>query len=243
MLADMSVDYYTRLEQGRETGPSVQVLDALAGAFGLDDDGRAHLYRLAGLAPRPLADIGTERVHPHLLQLIDAWTDTPTVIINASYDVLADNRLGGALFSGFPVSRNLMKIVFLDPQARSFYADWRLAAENAVAGLRLAEGRAPQHPRIRSLVDGLLASSSEFEQMWTENRARGKRLETKRFVHSDVGAMTLRMHTFDVAETPGQQVLCYQAEPASTSAEALRLLGTIAATGSTLEAERRPANL
>jgi len=242
MLAEMSVDYYTRLEQGRETGPSVQVLDALAGAFELDDDGRAHLYRLAGLSPRPLADIGTERVHPHLLQLIDAWTDTPTVILNASYDVLAANRLGEALFSGFPVSRNLMKIVFLDPESRSFYADWQLAAENAVAGLRLAEGRAPQHPRIRSLVDGLLVESPEFAQMWTENRARGKHLEVKSFVHADVGAMTLWMHTLDVAATPGQQVVCYQAEPASPSAEALRLLGTLAATGSAADAERRQAN-
>ena len=71
MLADVSVDYYVRLEQGRETGPSAQVLDALADALALDDDGRGHLYRLAGLAPRPRADLGARRVDPHLSLLID----------------------------------------------------------------------------------------------------------------------------------------------------------------------------
>lgn len=130
---------------------------------------------------------------------------------------------------GLPVSRNLLEKVFLDPASRGFYADWHLAAANAVAGIRLAEGRAPEHPRIRSVIDGLIDSSPEFARLWTENRARGKRLEVKAFVHPAVGELTLWMRTFDVAEAPGQQLLCYQAEPGSRSAEALSLLGTIAA--------------
>jgi transcriptional regulator with XRE-family HTH domain len=40
LLAGVSADYYTRLEQGRERSPSVQVLDALAAALRLDDDWR-----------------------------------------------------------------------------------------------------------------------------------------------------------------------------------------------------------
>lgn len=93
MLADVSVDYHVRLEQGRETGPSAQVLDALADALALDDDGRGHLYRLAGLAPRPRADLGTRRVDPHLLRLMDSWPDTPVLVTNAAYDVLAHNSV------------------------------------------------------------------------------------------------------------------------------------------------------
>ncbi len=237
MLANVSVDYYIRLEQGREASPSAQMLDALSEALQFDDDARQHLYRLAGLAPRVRADVVTERVDPHLLQLIDSWADTPTLVINAAYDVLAANRLGEAVFLGFPVSRNLMEKIFLDPASRSFYADWHAAADNAVAGFRLAEGKAPEHPRIRAIIDRLLAESPEFRRLWKENRARGKRLEMKSFVHPAVGEMSLRMHTLHVAAAPGQQLLSYHAEPGSRSAEALSLLGTLAMTeASALEA-------
>ncbi|MGW7194504.1 helix-turn-helix domain-containing protein, partial [Streptomyces sp. NPDC054838] len=46
-LSGVSVDYYVRLEQGRATQPSEQVLDALARVLGLDATERGHLYRLA----------------------------------------------------------------------------------------------------------------------------------------------------------------------------------------------------
>jgi transcriptional regulator with XRE-family HTH domain len=50
-LAGLSVDYYVRLEQGRERHPSTQVLAAIADALQLDDDAHQHLFRLAGFTP------------------------------------------------------------------------------------------------------------------------------------------------------------------------------------------------
>ncbi|WP_309241825.1 helix-turn-helix transcriptional regulator [Mycobacterium sp. AZCC_0083] len=48
MLAEISVDYYLRLEQGRDRHPSAQVLDALARALRLDVKATEHLHRPAG---------------------------------------------------------------------------------------------------------------------------------------------------------------------------------------------------
>src|ERR1700732_1764909 len=48
MLAGISVDYYLRLEQGRDQHPSAQVLDALARALGLDVKATEHLHWLSG---------------------------------------------------------------------------------------------------------------------------------------------------------------------------------------------------
>ena len=230
MLAGMSVDYYVRLEQGRETGPSAQLLDAVASALRLDEDGRQHLFRLAGLAPREDSSAGSDRVDPELRYLLDTWSETPALVVGRAYDVLAGNVLGEALFTGFAVTRNLVEKMFLDPGARSFYADWSAAAENTVAGLRLQEGMTPHHPRIRSVVDDLLRRSPDFADMWQQNRARGKRVEHKRFVHPEVGDLELTMLTFDVRAAPGQQLLVYQAAPGSASADALRLLGSIGVT-------------
>lgn len=230
LLAGLSVDYYVRLEQGRERHPSAQVLDALSAALHLDDDGRLHLFRLAGLAPRPRTDLPPERVDPHLLQLLDLWPHTPALVLGRAYDVLARNALGDALFGGFRHGTNLLHAVFVDPDARTFYADWDRAAANTVAGFRLLHGAAPDDPRVGAVLGELLAGSPEFVRLWADHDARGKRVEVKRFVHPEVGELELRMQAFDVRSAPGQQLVVYQAEPGSSSADGLTLLGTLAAT-------------
>ena len=230
LLAQTSVDYYVRLEQGRERHPSVQVLDALGEALRLDDDGRLHLYRLAGQSPRPAWASLTEQVDPSLRQLLDRWPDTPALVLGRAYDVLSVNPLGAALYGGFAYSTNLVVAAFLAPNSRSFYADWPSVAATSVAGFRLAHGAWPGAPRIREVLDLLLRESPEFTQLWARHDARGKTQGIKRFVHPDVGPLELRMQAFDVRAEPGQQLVVYHAEPASPSAEGLSLLGSLTAT-------------
>jgi transcriptional regulator with XRE-family HTH domain len=230
VTAGVSVDYYVRLEQGRERHPSPQILDALAAVLQLDGDGRLHLFRLAGLAPRPRSMDAVERIDPGLLELMENWPDNPALVFGRGYDVLAGNRLGMALFNDLDFSRNLVQMLFLDPRARTFYVDWEAAARSAVAGLRLAAGVAEDDPAVMRVVTYLLQRSAEFREFWANRDARGKTLEVKSFLHPEVGHLTLRMQAFDVRSAPGQQLVIYHAEAGSGSAEALTLLGTIAAT-------------
>ncbi|RDI44912.1 helix-turn-helix transcriptional regulator [Nocardia mexicana] len=230
LLVGVSVDYYVRLEQGRERGPSAQVVDALATALRLDEDGRQHLFRLAGLAPRARAAAVREHVDPSLLQLMDAWPDNPAIVYNRAYDVLASNAIADALFHDWTHSRNLMHVVFGDPAARTFYVDWHEVARNSVAGFRIGYGESPEDPRIRQVLSELLDRSPAFADLWTNHDARGKTLERKRFDHRAVGRLTLTMQTLDVRSRPGQALVVYHAEPGSSSAEALALLGSLAAT-------------
>ncbi|URM94375.1 helix-turn-helix transcriptional regulator [Actinomadura madurae] len=231
MLAGVSVDYYVRLEQGRERAPSAQVIDALAAALRLAEDGRSHLFRLAGLSPRSRAGAGSDHVDPGLLQLMDAWPDNPAIVYNRAYDVLASNAIADALFHDWAHSRNLMHVVFTDPAARTFYQDWHEVARNSVAGFRLGHGEAPHDPRVRRVLAEMLERSPEFAELWARHDARGKALERKRFRHREVGPLTLTMQTFDVRSSPGQELVVYHAEPGSASGEALALLGSLAATG------------
>ncbi|MGP4110612.1 helix-turn-helix transcriptional regulator [Streptomyces sp. 4N509B] len=231
LLAGVSVDYYVRLEQGRERTPSPQVVEALAAALRLDEDGRQHLYRLAGLGPRARAALPTAgRVDPSLLALMDAWPHNPAVVHNRAYDVLASNAIADALFDDWTHSRNHMYRIFTNPEAQSFYPDWDEVARGAVAGFRLGHGMAPDDPRVRRVLDELLAESPVFAELWTRHEAQGKTLSRKRINHRDVGLLTLTMQTFEVRAAPGQELVIYHAAPGSRSAEALALLGSLAAT-------------
>ncbi len=229
-MAGMSVDYYVRLEQGRERHPSAQVLDAIAQVLQLDDDARLHLFQVAGLSPRPYGGAAPERVDPQLLQLMEMWPENPAMVLGKAYDVLAGNQLAYTLFEGFRHGANLLMKVFLDPEARRFYPDWERAASNTVAGFRLLHGAHPRDPRIQEVLEIVRTQSPDFATMWERHDARGKRRESKTFRHPDVGDLTLRMNAFDVKAAPGQELIVYHAEPGSTSADALRLLGTLAAT-------------
>ena len=229
LLAGVSVDYYGRLEQGRERSPSVQVLEALAATLRLDDDGRSHLFRLAGLAPRTPSNATPDRVDPGLLRLMAAWPDNPALVYNRAYDILAANPLATALFGELGAVGNLMLLVFTDPRARDFYADWHAVATDSVAGFRMAYGAAPDDPRARAVL-GELLGVDEFTTLWDRREARRKCLASKTFRHSEVGTLTLTMQTFDVRSAPGQELVVYDAEPGTPSADALKLLGSIAAT-------------
>jgi len=228
-LAGISVDYYVRLEQGRERSPSGQVLDALSKVLRLDEDARLHLHRIADLAPNEAQPNVPERVDPQLRQLIDMWPMNPAIVLGRAYDVLAGNRLAYALFRGFERRPNLLMQIFLDPDAESFYPDWEQVARYTVAGLRLLEGRAPHDQRIREVVEELSRRSPRFVGMWQEHEARAQRMPTKRFRHPDVGDLTLHINAFDVRSSPGQELVVYHAEPGTRSAEALALLGKLAA--------------
>lgn len=223
VLADVNVDYYARLEQGRERHPSPQVLDALAHALRLRPDAHAHLHRLAGSPPadRPATDL----VDPDLQRLLDGFPGRPAFVVNAALDILAANECARALHAPFAPADNLARMVFLDPAGRRFYTD-RAATSRATAGhLREACGITPGDPRLRDLVRTLTTLSPEFARLWTTHDVLAKTGGAKRLHHPVAGPLTLTYQSFDVRAAPGQQLIVYQPAPGTPTAEALALLG------------------
>jgi len=224
VLAGVSADYYARLEQGRETNPSAQVLDALSRALQLDTDARAHLHRLAGV----VADEGhtTDKVSPELRRLVSGMHDMPAFIMNSYLDLLATNALADALYEPFAPADNLARMAFLDPAAPSFYPRWNWVAQSTVGNLRLTAD--PTSARLGRMV-AELTGNPVFEELWKNHEVRGKTQDAKEFVHPAVGPLKLTYHSFDVREAPGQFLVVYQAEP-GPNADALKLLATSRAT-------------
>ncbi|SEO44804.1 helix-turn-helix transcriptional regulator [Amycolatopsis saalfeldensis] len=240
LLAGVSTDYYVRLEQGRERNPSAQVVDALARALQLDEEAVAHLHKLAQPGPaRRRRAPQRERVSRQLVQLMDAWPQTPALVLGRCLAVLAGNALGKALFGGHQHSDDLVRLVFLDPEAREFYPDWERVAINTVGGLRATAGLDPDDPLLIETVGELSVKSPEFRRLWARHDIRQKTKETKRFHHRLVGGLTLHYESLTVNSAPGQQLVVYQADPGSPSEEALALLGSLTAVENPRETGKR----
>jgi transcription regulator MmyB-like protein/helix-turn-helix protein len=233
MLAAISTAYYVRLEQGREVHPSSQVVDALASALLLDEEAFTYLRALAqgASARRQTGPDRRERAAPGLVALMDAWTDTPALLYGRHLDVLATNPMGRALFSWIGDETNLLRAIFLDPAARLFYRDWARIAEGCVAALR-ADSTGQDDKRLVDLVGELSVRSHEFALLWSRHDVRAKRAEVKHFEHAMLGPLSLSFENLTVATAPGQHLVVYHADPGSSAAAALTLLGTSIATAS-----------
>ncbi|MFP7834287.1 helix-turn-helix domain-containing protein [Marisediminicola sp. LYQ134] len=229
MLAGVSVDYYARLEQGRERNPSPSVLNAIAGALNLDADLSEHVFRLADLAPAERQPV-RDSLDPSLWGLLASWAHTPALIINRQLDILAHNDIAAALYSDFARVDNIVRMTFTDPAGRDFFADWARASEACVANLRLAFGHPRSHENAAALVAEMHAASAEFRLLWGRHSVRGKTSEAKAFHHRAVGDLVLGFNAFDVRGSPGQQLIVYQAVAGTSSHDKLRLLGALAAT-------------
>ncbi|MGW1727652.1 helix-turn-helix transcriptional regulator [Streptomyces sp. NPDC002306] len=229
-LAGISLSYYGRLEQGRELSPSPRVLEAIARVLQLGDEDKRALFRLAQPASRRTkAPVRVERVRPHLRQLIESWTETPAFIIGHAQDLLATNALADALYRDFAQHDNVLRMLFLDPAAKTFYRSPERARHRAVADLQQTAASSPEDPRILELVGELSVRSGEFRAQWAREYTRVPPYEIKQVHHSVVGDLELRHEALNIRSAPGQQLVILQAEPDSPSADGLTLLGSVSA--------------
>jgi transcriptional regulator with XRE-family HTH domain len=231
MLAGMSVDYVVRLEQGRSSQPSTQLLGALARALRLSDDERAHLFHLAGHQPSP-ADGVAGMARAGLVRMLDLLGDTPALVRSDLGEILAQNRAAVLLtgdLTGFSGDRRYVVYRwFTEPAARAVNPpeEQEHHARSLVADLRATAGRRSGDAEVAGLVERLQAASAEFRRLWAEHEVAVRRADRKTFVHSRVGPITMDCETL---VTPDQRQQLLVLTPADAEArerlELLRVLG------------------
>ncbi|MEV4598008.1 helix-turn-helix transcriptional regulator [Amycolatopsis sp. NPDC049253] len=224
MLAGISTEYYTRLEQGRDRHPSAQVLDAVARGLRLDREATAYLHDLADPAPRRRrAPESQENVRPSVGRLIASWELTPAYVQGRYLDVLAANPIAVALSPVYTPGTNLLRAVLLDPAAQEFFTGWEARVGGLVASLRA--GSEPDDPRLVELVAELSEESELFRRFWPRHDVRPQPGGgTHHLRHPGVGELDLQYDKFAVSGAEDQLMVIYHAEPGTRSAEALRKL-------------------
>jgi transcriptional regulator with XRE-family HTH domain len=226
-LANVSVDYIVRLEQGRTRRVSRPVLEALADALHLSPDDRAYLETLAEVAraTRRRASARPDVADP-LRQLLEDMHDIPAMVVYRRMDVLAWNVGAAALLTDFgafpPQERNLVRLMFLDERFRALYADWPQAARDCVAILRMEAGLHPDDPDLIALVGELSIRDEDFRAWWTTHPVHGLGPVTRTFHHPVAGTLALDVHQLSI--NPDVLIAAYTAPRDSPSREALRVL-------------------
>ena len=231
LLAGVSTDYYTRLEQGRRITPSDGVLDAVARALDLGAAGRAHLGHLVGApSSRSVRPAPVQRARPGLRQLMDSLDGQPALLLGRRTDVLAGNRMAHALLTDFgrlPVrQRNYARWMFGADEARALFLDWDVQARAVVENLRLDVGTDPGDRAAAELVAELSAASPEFRRWWAEHRVHQRTHGSKRLRHAIVGELTVDYETLTLPGDPGQTLFVYSAPAGTAAREVLDLLAS-----------------
>ncbi len=231
LLAGVSADYITRLEQGRAASPSAQVLAALARALRLSEAERRHLFTLAGQPP-PAAGHIRSSLTPGLQRLLDQLDGTAVSVYDAAWTLVAWNPLWAALM-GDPSAlrgrdRNVLWRHFTGQPGRVSHTREQEAAfeSSAVADLRSMTACYPKDPSLRRLVADLRAASTRFAKLWDARAVGTHETDRKTVHHPDVGPLTLDC---DVLTVHGSdlRVVAYTAAPGSDAADKLKLLAVI----------------
>ena len=223
MLANLSVTYYTFLEQGRPVRPSGQVLDALASALRMSAAERRYLYVLAygpGDASDPALGARAGSAPPELLDpavadLVQRLEPFPTVVKGRRWDVLAANPAARELFADWAVAaspgeRNLVRWMFTAGHAREVYLEWEPEARAMLGRFRLSAARYPGDPDVRALIAELQRDSEHVRDWWPRHDvAPIGGTGPKKLRHPRLGATEYSYVVLQVADQPEQNLVTY----------------------------------
>ena len=226
MLAGISLDYYLRLERGRDSHPSAQVLGSLARVLQLDDVETEYLVGLGAGHPRPRRSRRPEPRVPARLHQLLAVLEVPAFVEGRTFDVLASNAVARAFSPRLVPGHNRLRSLLLDAEERAFQDDWERATVDAIASFRHVVGDDVTDTRAVELVGELSVASARFRSVWARHDVRPLTGNSTVVHHPAVGTMHLHRDKLPVDDVV---LVVYYPDADSEDAEKIRLLATLAA--------------
>lgn len=225
-LADLSVDYIMRLEQGRADNPSPAVVAALGRALLLSRAELDHFYRLAGHLP-PSDLVVPSHITPGVRRLLSRMPNTPIAVYDAAWTLLTHNTLWRAIFEHSPVGRagNVVWTTFTHtgPPPVADPKEFARFQRALVADLRRTSGRYPHDAFVRQLVTDLLEADPVFAALWADGVVTAFASERKTIHHPTAGHLILDCDVLTSVEDD-LRIVSYTAPLGSDTADRLTLL-------------------
>lgn len=232
VLAGLSPDHYSRIEQGRQQTITEDVLEALSRALQLDEVERRHLRDLAAPSARGRASPErAQRPDPGMLRMMHTLDHVPVLLLGRRSEVLARNHLLTSVL-GTPMQpgTSFVRWLFLDPEARVRITNWVEFAAASVGALRYELGRRPDDRRLVALIEELRRRDADVARWWDDHRVTFRTSVTKNIDHPTAGPLSFGIESVVGTHDPEQRLVVYTVEPNSTTAQLLPLLASWAAT-------------
>lgn len=210
-LAGVGITWYTWFEQGREIGVSEAFLLRVARILKLDDAECCHLFLLAHQRPPPPEAHHSPSVSPLVQRMMDDLAAHPAYVTNLRWDIVAWNAVADCLLglsAKPPTARNVLRMVFTDPDLRRRLPAWPADAPQLLEGFRRDLALAPRDPAMLSLVEELQKLSPQFRDWW----ARPSEHAPSRGVTSvlaDTGSVALQHEVLTVDEHRHLRMVVY----------------------------------
>ena len=209
-LAGIGVDWYVRLEQGRDVNPSLMTIDALARALKLGKSEHSHL--------RSLARHGDQRAFaketvPEAVQRVVENLPHPAYVVGRRWDVLAWNKAAEEIFAWGRIpegDRNTLLCALTNPATRRLFGSgWADEARRMVAQFRKTHDLWAGDPAFVELLDRLRTGSAEFAGWWKAHDIRDGSAGIKKVIHPKKGALRFQHASFQCNDDPGLKLVIY----------------------------------
>jgi transcriptional regulator with XRE-family HTH domain len=212
--ANVSATWYTWLEQGRGGPPSAGVLERIARALMLTDVEREHLFLLGLGRPPEVRYQPTEGVTPRLQRVLDSFELSPAYVKTSTWDIIAWNRAASVVLVDYgalvPDQRNILRLLFCNPQVAAAMPNWKADAGFVVAAFRADVARSGAAEKVAGLVAELCRISPDFEAMWRDHDVRATYGEgAKQVRHKVAGLIGLEYSSFAVDGRPDLSMVVY----------------------------------
>ncbi|WP_262851829.1 helix-turn-helix transcriptional regulator [Mumia quercus] len=235
-LAGISVEYLTRLEQGRDARPSTQVLGALAQALRLTAADRDHLQQLATISQGTelcahARQRAAQTVRPTVRAILDQLHPAPAVVVNHLTDLLAWNDAYDRLARPLGLldlgrgheTPNVLNFLVGDPRARDAYPDWSAVLDEQIAFLHTNRRG---DPAVDALAEHLTVTGGEtFAARWRLRPLTSGQTGLHSIDHPAVGPLRLTFESLDLADRDPQRLITYLPADSAASAALDRLVG------------------
>lgn len=208
--AGVGLTWITWLEQGRDVSASPAALARLADALLLNPAERASLFDLAGRRD-PTDPTEPQLDLPASVLVLPALLQVPAYLLDHLWTARAWNAAATQLFTGWldkECQRNLLRFVFLSPEAQTLIADWPERAQRLVAEFRADFSRRPRDAAMQTLIDELSSSSVLFATLWREQTVLYREGGERKFQLSTGEVHRYQQTTLQVASQTDCKLVC-----------------------------------